>query len=100
MPTQYAVDETTALKAKEIKFQLPALTVDIVGKWIWVSGATYPSRNALVSMGLRYSKDKIKWYWKPLGHNFRGRHTSPYSVITAKYGELRVDNIRRQELPA
>lgn len=34
MPTRYAVDETTALKAKEIKFQLPTLTVVIVGKWI------------------------------------------------------------------
>lgn len=91
MPTQYAVDEQTALKAKEIKFQLPSLTVDIVGKWIWVSGETYPARAALVNMGLRFSKDKVKWYWKPATHNFRGRHTRPYQAITAKYGELRVE---------
>jgi hypothetical protein len=94
MPIQYAVPEATALKAKEIKFQLPTLTVVVVGKWIWVSGETFPARATLVAMGLRFSKDKVKWYFKPEGRSFRGR-TKPYGMITAKYGEMRVDPLIR-----
>jgi hypothetical protein len=94
MPIQTAVDETTALKAKEIKFQLPTLNVAVVGKWIWVSGETFPARSTLVAMGLRYSKDKIKWYWKPAGRSFKGRPRA-YGQIISRYGEMRVEPIAR-----
>jgi hypothetical protein len=94
MPTQEETQSVTVNKAKEIKFSLPALDVVIVGKWIWVSGTTYPVRQQLVALGLRYSSDKSKWYWKPAGQFFKGV-PKPYEAISEKYGELRVQPIQQ-----
>lgn len=93
MPTESVnVDAVAGAKAKEIKFQLPALDVLVVGKWVWVSGPTYPLRAQLVGMGLRWSKEKSKWYWKPAGQSYKDR-PRPYGAIIAKYGELRVQPV-------
>lgn len=79
---------------------LAGINIEICGSWIWVTGNTYLNREALKAAGLRYSKSKSAWYWKPEGSRSKARRhysmeeirdlhgserikTSPASVLTA-----------------
>jgi hypothetical protein len=80
-------------KAKMIKFQFPMLEVSVVGKWIWVSGDTRPQAAGLKTAGLKFSKNKSKWYWAGEGFKPRRAKTIPYPSIVMKYGEARVQMV-------
>lgn len=41
---------------------LAGINIEICGSWVWVTGNTYPNREALKAAGLRYSKGKAAWY--------------------------------------
>ena len=66
---------------------LDGLKIEICGSWIWVSGNTYPNREALKAAGLRYSKSKAAWYWRPAeSAEYRSRGRSTMEEIRSKYG--------------
>lgn len=43
---------------------IPAITIEVCGKWVWVSGNTYPVRDALKNAGFRFSGKKKMWYFR------------------------------------
>ena len=48
-----------------------AIEIEIRGRWLWISGNTYPVRYELAKLGCRWSKSKKSWYWT----------TDPYQVF-------------------
>jgi hypothetical protein len=81
---------TAIEKAKVLKFQFPALDVVVCGRWVWISGNTRPSSTQLQTAGLKFSRNKSKWYWAPQGFTPRRRAGMPYVQIVQRYGEARV----------
>lgn len=66
---------------------LAGINIEICGSWVWGTGNTYPNREALKAAGLRYSKGKAAWYWRPAEsaeHRSHGKATM--SEIRQKYG--------------
>lgn len=42
---------------------LPGISGECVGTWLWVSGNTFPVKEILKTVGLKYSNNKKSWYW-------------------------------------
>jgi len=63
---------------------IPSLNVELIGKWIWVSGNTYPIRNELKNAGFMFAPVKKMWYYKGIESAGRGKLT--IEQIRKKYG--------------
>ena len=77
-------------KAKRLKFQFPSLDVAVCGRWVWVSGNTRPVAAALQAAGLKFSRNKSKWYLAPTGFVPRRRAGMAYPQIVSRYGESQI----------
>ena len=49
------------IKVLQERVNPEGLKLEIVGRWIWLSGATFAIREALKQLGFRYSPDKKSW---------------------------------------
>lgn len=65
---------------------LPNINIEIVGKWIWVSGDTYAIRNELKQAGLIFIKKAGQPYWVYRGVESAGRGKMSIQEIKTKYG--------------
>lgn len=69
---------------------LAGVNIEICGSWVWVTGSTYPNREALKAAGLRYSKGKSAWYWKPEGSHSKARRNYSMDEIRQLHGSERI----------
>lgn len=65
---------------------LPNVNIEIIGKWIWVSGDTYPIRTELKAAGLIFIKKAGQPFWVYRGVESYGRGKMSIQEIKAKYG--------------
>ena len=70
---------------------IPGIEIEVIGKWIWVSGNTYPVKNELKSAGLIFIKKEGKPYWVYKGVESLSRGGTPMESIKAKYGVHKFD---------
>jgi hypothetical protein len=73
---------------------LTGIVIEVVGNWIWVTGATYPVRKELKEAGLFFASKKQAWYYRAEEFKTTGSKKS-LDEIRAKYGSETV-NSRRQ----
>lgn len=66
---------------------IPNITIELIGKWLWVTGNTYPVRNELKSAGLTFIKKDNIPYWVYKGVESTSRGTMSKNEIEAKYGK-------------
>jgi hypothetical protein len=77
-------------KADSLKINFPTMTIEIVGKWIWVYGDTRPHAPELKLAGLFFSSSKKKWFWNGADHKRRGAGWD-YNRIVYTYGATPID---------
>jgi hypothetical protein len=65
---------------------LPNINIELVGKWLWVSGNTYPVYKELKKAGLVFIKKQGVPYWVYKGIESRSRGGTSIDEIKAKYG--------------
>jgi len=65
---------------------LPNLNIEVVGKWLWVSGDTFPVYKILKSVGLQFIKKAGIPYWVYKGVESSGRGKMSMEEIKTKYG--------------
>ncbi len=41
------------------------VTIEVCGYWVWLSGNTYPHKEAINNLGFKFSGAKKSWYWSP-----------------------------------
>ena len=46
---------------------------EIIGFWIWATGKTYVCKDNLKTLGFKFSKKKLAWYW--VHPEFQGKRT-------------------------
>lgn len=83
LKTEYELSEAIINAAKALS-KYPDITIEIVGKWIWVSGNTYPIRGELKQAGFLFAPVKKMWYYK--GVESSGRGNMSIEDIRRKYG--------------
>lgn len=78
---------------------LAGITIEICGSWIWVSGATYPVKDALKAVGCFFSSKKKMWYWREEKEGYhRRRGGADMETIRSKYGSQSYTGARQKEL--
>ena len=91
--TTYTAKTETAETAAEFMniinklIHCDGLVIELVGRWIWLTGNTYAHREIIKSLAFRWSKSKKAWYWRKdedAGKN--RRHNMTLDEINDKYG--------------
>lgn len=68
---------------------LPMINIELMGKWIWVSGSgTYAVRNELKQAGFMFAGKKKMWYYK--GAESGGRGNMDINEIRVKYDAKKI----------
>ena len=73
---------------------LPAITIEVVGHWIWVTGNTYPVKTALKTAGLLFASKKVAWYYRAEEYKTKGGKKS-LDEIRRKYGSEIINSSSR-----
>lgn len=68
---------------------IPGIQIEVVGNWIWVTGATFPARKELKDAGLYFASKKVAWYYRSDEHDMKGGKKT-LDEIRAKYGSERI----------
>lgn len=76
---------------------LSGILVEVVGNWIWVTGATYPVRKELKEIGLFFASKKLAWYFRSEEFKTTGSKKS-LEEIRAKYGSEKVSSHERSKI--
>jgi hypothetical protein len=86
--TQKEVPECVIHAAKLAKEVDSALTVEIVGKWVWVTGDTKQHWPSLKAIGFYYSAKKESCYYHDPKEKFKKRtkRLVPHEEVIKKYG--------------
>ena len=72
--------------------QIPDITIEICGSWIWLAGNTKPVKEQIKAVdtgeGMRrgWSKNKQKWYFSPKGYKKRNGKVLDFEEIQNLYG--------------
>lgn len=93
-PDEAVKEETFTLsdiiKVLQERINPDGLKLEIVGKWLWLSGATYTVREGLKQLGFRYSPDKKSWYWRAEEDRSTNEKPIPLEMIKEKFGSQQV----------
>ncbi len=65
---------------------LPGLTFEMVGDWLWITGNTRTYKGLLKQAGLKFSSNKIAWYWHPPGYRKHTKKQFDMNEIKTRYG--------------
>lgn len=82
-------------KVYESIMHLPGIEVELAGKWLWVSGQTYPIKDELKKADFRFASKKKMWYYP--GVEAAGRGNFSIQEIRQKYGSVKLQT-EKQDL--
>jgi hypothetical protein len=92
-------DYTTEAETSELLYRdkiaaiahLEGLELEIIGKWLWVSGNTYAHRETLKHEGFCFAPVKKLWFYRSLEYRTRTTgETRDMDDIRKKYGSEKV----------
>jgi len=93
-PAELVKEETFTMsdiiKCLEERVNPEGLKLEIVGKYLWLSGATFAVKEGLKQLGFRYSPDKKSWYWRAEADRSSNTKPIPLEMIRSKYGTAEV----------
>ncbi len=44
---------------------MAGVVIEVCGYWVWLTGNTYPHKDAISNLGFKFSRAKKAWYWSP-----------------------------------
>ncbi|MDE7216361.1 MAG: molecular chaperone DnaJ [Clostridia bacterium] len=62
------------------------LTIELVGRWIWLTGNTYPYKDIIKSLNFRWANAKKAWYFRNEADACKSRKKLSLDEIKEKYG--------------
>lgn len=69
---------------------LSGIQIEIIGSWLWVSGNTFPVREAIKAAGFKFSGNKKMWYWHAGEYRKKGRKMT-IDAIRETFGTVNVE---------
>jgi len=80
------INEVFAREILEKTVCLEGLIVEICGRWLWFTGATYQHKNILKTLGCFFSSKKTAWYWHAPDEKRTRSKGTPIEKIREIYG--------------
>lgn len=74
----------------DVLVSISGIDIEVIGKWIWVSGNTFPIKTQLKNAGLIFIKKDGKPYWIYKGIESAGRGKMSMEEIKSKYGSQKI----------
>ena len=65
---------------------LDGINIELVGRWIWLTGNTYFHKDTIKSLGFKYASNKKAWYWHSAEDSTANRKKMSLEQIKEKYG--------------
>lgn len=64
------------------------VTIEICGRWLWISGETRPYKDILKALGCRWAPKKAAWYYHAPGEWSPSRGRASMDDIRSFYGSV------------
>lgn len=93
------LEREVAAKVAEI-IGLQGIIVELVGRWIWVTGETFKAKTTLKSAGFFWASKKLAWFWHKPEDSCPSRAKKTLEEIKAKYGSQVLRGAGRSQLAA
>ena len=93
------LEREVAAKVAEI-ISLQGIIIELVGRWIWVTGDTFNVKDTLKAAGLFWASKKRAWYWHKPEDTCSSRARKSLDEIKAKYGSVILPSVKRAFLTA
>ena len=65
---------------------IAGITIELIGRWIWVSGNTYAVRAEIKAAGFKFAPVKKVWYWHADEDSARNRKQYSLEEIRERHG--------------
>lgn len=88
----------TAEEAIEELSKLPDVYCKIEKFWVWISGETKPHKDYFKSRGLRWSNNRMQWYWTPAKFRYKSQKGILKNTVAFKVKENILRAIESMEL--
>ena len=77
---------------------IPNITIELCGTWLWVTGDTKPVKDYLKKLGFKFSGKKCAWYWKPGDKKYRKKSKKELNLdeIRNLYGSEKVNRTEQE----
>lgn len=87
---EQATDETAAGFMDIINkvINLTGCTVELIGRWVWVSGNTYPYRDILKAAGFKFAPKKKAWYFHFGEYHKKSKEAFNLSDLRQTFGSV------------
>jgi len=70
---------------------MAGIEIEIIGSWIWVSGNTFPIKDALKSAGYKFAGNKKMWYWHSGEYHKKSHRKMSIDAIRDTFGSVKVN---------
>lgn len=79
---------------------LPGVNIEICGRWIWITGNTFPVKDAIKEAGFRFAGKKKAWYYRREEDacKWHGKKKMSLDDIRMKYGSQDVKTEAREAI--
>lgn len=74
------------------------INIELIGKWLWISGNTYPIYTTLKSVGLQFIRKGGEPFWVYKGVESKSRGGTPIDEIRAKYGSHKITTPKTKKI--
>ena len=75
------------------------IEIEVVGKWIWISGDTKAIKETLKNLGFKWASKKMMWYYGEL-LKCSSRKEKSIEEIRATYGTQKVQTKKSERIAA
>ncbi len=95
------VNQEQAAQAFDFEFinelkNMPGVTIEVCGYWVWLSGSTFPHREVISKLGFKFSGSKKMWYWSPtIDMSVCRRGSKSMKNIRQSYGSTIIEQEKR-----
>lgn len=92
--------EESLMKVIEDIIALQGITIEVCGRWVWVTGNTKQYIDEFKRLGFWWASKKLAWYWRPDSARSGGHKAMTTEYIREKYGSIDIKTIERNGLPS
>ncbi len=77
---------------------LEGIEIELMGRWIWVSGNTKPHKEKLKELNFRWCKKKVAWSWHRAEDSTVSKGKYTLNEIREKYGSTTYKKSQKLEI--
>jgi curved DNA-binding protein CbpA len=67
------------------------IIIEICGSWVWLTGETKTHKEAIKSVGYKWSGNKLAWYFHTGGYKRKGKRSYSLDEIRNTHGSIQIN---------